>query len=97
MKNLDEIRTVLRTHADTLKRKYGIANLAVFGSVARGSAQEGSDVDILADIVRPIGLLELAGAENYLIDLLNCEIDLIPRRSVRPELRDEILAEAVPV
>jgi uncharacterized protein len=43
---LDEIRALSARLAD-LCRKYGIAELAVFGSVARGSARPDSDVDLL--------------------------------------------------
>jgi predicted nucleotidyltransferase len=97
MKNLSEIKSILRTHAVELRERYGITSLAVFGSVARGEAKEKSDVDILAVFNRPIGLLALCSAENYLIGLLGIEVDLIPREDVRPELRDQIYSEAVAI
>jgi predicted nucleotidyltransferase len=97
MKAFSEISTILRDHTEELRSRFGITNLALFGSVARGEATQRSDVDILADVVRPISLFEIAGAENYLIDLLGCEVDLVLRRSVRPELREGILREAVAV
>jgi len=46
MKTFPEIRTVLHAHVKELQMRYGITNLAVFGSVVRGEAREGSDVDI---------------------------------------------------
>jgi predicted nucleotidyltransferase len=97
MKTLSEIRSILHEHAEELRRHYGITNLAVFGSVVRGEARENSDVDVLADFPDLTGLFELCAAENYLCDLLGAEVDLIPRRSVRRELRDAILHEAVAV
>jgi predicted nucleotidyltransferase len=97
MKNLSEIQSILRRHAVELRERYGITSLAVFGSVARGEAKEKSDVDILAVFDRAIGLLALCSAENYLIELLGIEVDLIPREDVRPELRNQIYSEAVTI
>lgn len=97
MKTLAEIQSILHSHAEELRRKYGLVNLAVFGSVVRGEARDGSDVDILTGFERPISLLTLVDAEFYLSDLLGMKVDLVPARSVRPELKDRILAEAVPV
>lgn len=97
MKPLEEIRSILHAHAKELRKRCGITNLAVFGSVVRGEAGANSDVDILADFSGPFGLLELCAAENYLCDLLGVEVDLIPRKSVRPELKERILREAVAV
>jgi predicted nucleotidyltransferase len=97
MKSLGEIRTILRKHAGEIRDRYGIANLAVFGSIVRGEATEKSDVDILASIERSISLLDIVDAEYYLSDLLGMKVDLVPARSVRPELRERILGEAVPV
>jgi predicted nucleotidyltransferase len=97
MKNLSEIQSIVRAHALELHQRFGIASLAVFGSVARGEAKEESDVDILAVFDRSIGLLALCSAENYLIELLGIDVDLIPREDVRPELRDQIYSEAVAI
>jgi predicted nucleotidyltransferase len=97
MKTLSEIKSVLHAHADELRGRYGITSLAVFGSVARGEAADGSDVDILAEVERPIGLIALVGAENYLTELVGMKVDLVLKRSVRSELRERIIGEAVAV
>ena len=62
MKNLSEIQSIVRAHALELHQRFGIANLAVLGSVVRGEAKEKSDVDILAVFDRSIGLLALCSA-----------------------------------
>ena len=89
--------SVLHEHADEVRERYGITNLAVFGSVVRGEAGGNSDVDVLADVERPIGLIALVGAENYLTELIGIKVDLVLKRSVRSELRDRIFSEAVTV
>jgi predicted nucleotidyltransferase len=97
MRKLSEIQSVLHAHAEELRKRYGLINLAVFGSVVRGEARENSDVDILTGFERPISLLTLVDAEYFLGDLLGVKVDLVPARSVRPELKDRIFREAVPV
>ncbi len=95
MNTLGEIRSVLRAQREVLAERYGIAVVGIFGSRARGEETGESDLDLLAEIVRPISLLELAGAEVYLSDLLGIKVDLVPKRSLRKELKETILAEAI--
>ena len=95
MKNLDEIRTTIRQHRNVLAEKYGVAVVGIFGSYVRGEQEQQSDIDLLAEILRPISLIEIAGAEIYLSETLGIKVDLVPKRSVREELRDNILKEAV--
>jgi len=97
MKTLPEIKSVLHAHAAELRERYGITNLAVFGSVARGEAAEDSDVDILADVPDEMSLLSVIAVENELSDFLGVKVDFIPRTDVRQELKQRIFAEAVAV
>lgn len=97
MKKLDEIRIIIRKNRDVLAEKYGVAVVGVFGSYVRGEQREKSDIDLLVDILRPISLLELVGAEIYLSEILGLRVDLVPKRDVREELRETILAEAVAI
>jgi hypothetical protein len=95
MKTLDEIRETIKAHQDVLAQKYGLTAVGVFGSYVRGEEKAGSDLDVLVEILRPIDLLELVGAEIYLTELLGLKVDLVPKRSLRMELRETILKEAV--
>lgn len=97
MKTLDEITNIIRQHQNTLAEKYGVAVVGVFGSYVRGEQREQSDLDLLAEIVRPISLFELVGAEIYLSEILSVKVDLVPKRDVREELRETILKEAVAI
>ena len=97
MQKLDEIRIIIRKNRDVLAEKYGVAVVGVFGSYVRGEQREKSDIDLLVDILRPISLLELVGAEIYLSEILGLRVDLVPKRDVREELRETILAEAVAI
>jgi hypothetical protein len=95
MKRLDEIRSIIRQHGKVLADKYGVSVVAVFGSYVRDKQKRESDLDLLAEILRPISLLELTGAEIYLSEILGVKVDLVPKRSVREELKETILKEAV--
>ena len=97
MKTLDEIRGTLRQHRAVLAERYGVAVVGIFGSYVRGEQRPSSDIDLLADVLRPVSLLELVGAEIFLSQLLKAKVDLVPERDVRAELRDAILKEAVSV
>ena len=97
MKTLDEIKTLIDHESDVLAEKYGVAVIGIFGSYVRGEETPGSDLDLLAGILRPISLIDLVGAEHYLEDILGMDVDLVPERSLRTELRDDILREAVPI
>jgi len=95
MKTLDEIRSIVGKHRNLLAEKYGIAVVGAFGSYVRGEQNEKSDLDVLVEILRPVSLLELVGAEIYLGEVLGLKVDLVPKRDVRRELRETILSEAV--
>ncbi|MBC8491744.1 MAG: nucleotidyltransferase family protein [Candidatus Marinimicrobia bacterium] len=97
MKDLNEIREIIKQHRNIIADKYGIAIVGIFGSYVRGEQEQRSDIDLLADILRPISLLEMVGAEIYLSEVLEIKVDLVPKRSVREELRDNILEEAVSI
>jgi hypothetical protein len=72
-----------------------VSIVGVVGSYVRGGQRRQSDLDLLAEVLRPVSLLELVGAELYLGEVLGVKVDLIPRRDVRAELREAILKEAV--
>jgi len=75
--------------------RYGIAELAVFGSVARGVATPTSDVDLLYVMVpgRSLGF-SINRLEDELADVFGRRVDLVAKRAVHRMLRDSVLAEA---
>jgi len=93
-----DVLKVLIQHQGELRGKYDVKSLALFGSVARDEASPTSDVDLLVEFDRPVGLLHFIGTHQYIKKLLDAEkVDLVLRRAVLPELRDDIFAEAVNV
>jgi predicted nucleotidyltransferase len=59
--------------------------IGIFGSYARGENRPDSDLDILINIKKPIGLLEFVKMEQELSELLNIKVDLVTERSVKNE------------
>jgi hypothetical protein len=75
--------------------QFAVKSLAVFGSVARGEATENSDIDLLVEFIRPIGLFEFIRLKNYLETLIGFKVDLVTPDAIRPAMRNSILSEAV--
>jgi len=90
----DQILALLKSRRRQLK-KFGIHSLSVFGSVARDQARKNSDVDILVDFEKPVGLFEYARLKMYLEDILGRQVDLVTPEALRKELREDILREAI--
>ena len=97
MRTLADIRSIVRGEQAILAERYGVKVVGLFGSYAREDQERGSDVDLLVEILRPVSLLELVGAELHLSDALGIKVDLVPKRDVREELRETILAESVAI
>lgn len=90
-----EILDRLSAHRDELRAR-GVKSIALFGSLARDEALDTSDVDLLAELDRPTGLLGLIGLKHRLEELLQVDnVDLLTRDGLHPALRERILSEAV--
>jgi predicted nucleotidyltransferase len=78
-----------------LAAKHGARNVRVFGSVARGDADEQSDIDFLVQMAPGRSLLDLGGLQYDLEQLLGCRVDVVTEQGLKARLREEILSEAV--
>lgn len=88
---------LLTTHKPILAQRFGVVRLALFGSVVRDAAKEGSDVDVLVAFDGPATSARYFGVQFYLEDLLGLPVDLVTEKALRPELRPFIEKEAVHV
>lgn len=94
--NRSEVIKKLALFKDELKQ-FSVKDLYLFGSYAREEADEQSDLDILVEFEpgAQIGLFEFARLRRRLCELLGREVDLVTRDALRPEMKDQILREAV--
>ena len=95
MKAINEIKRIIEAHKEELEIKYGVKQIGLFGSFVRYEQKETSDVDILVEFERPIGLLKFVGLQNYLSDMLEVKVDLVMKRALRPRIGESILKEVV--
>jgi len=80
-----------------LASRYGVTQLALFGSTAHNNARSDSDIDILVAFNGPATSERYFGVQFYLEDLFGCDIDLVTEKALREELRPFIEKEAVRV
>jgi predicted nucleotidyltransferase len=97
MRNIDEIKHDLSLLKNIIHKEYGVSKIEVFGSYVRGESREDSDLDVLVDFDRKVDLLDVSGLRIFLSQRMGINVDVVLKRSVRPELKEIILAEAIPV
>lgn len=93
----DEVIKLLEANKSELSIRFGVIDLALFGSTARDTAQEDSDVDILVAFDGPATSKQYFGLQFYLEDLLHCSVDLVTDKALRPELRPYVEQDAIHV
>jgi predicted nucleotidyltransferase len=77
--------------------RHGATKVRVFGSVARGEAQEGSDLDLLVVFEEGRTFLDHARLKLALEGLLGVPVDVVSEGGLAPRLRERVLREAVPL
>ena len=90
----------IEQHRDRIRQivtEHNAAKPRVFGSIARGEDQPGSDVDLLVAFTDEASLLDEVGLRCALTDLLQVEVDVVAVDTLRGSFRDRVLREAVPV
>lgn len=93
---LEEIIKELQSYKKEIRERYGIIILGIFGSFARGEQKESSDVDILVDLEKPIGF-NFFKLWDELEEKLQRKVDLVTLKSLREEIKEDILKEIVKI
>ena len=85
----------LTAFKNTSGKQFGITKLGIFGSVARQSNNEASDLDIVVEVEKPT-LSLMYELRNKLVELFNCNVDLVRfRNSLRPLFKANILNDVI--
>jgi predicted nucleotidyltransferase len=92
MQSLKNIKKTLQNNKLILVKKYGIKDLAIFGSYARNEQNQESDIDILVDFKNPVGI-EFIDLAEELEQILKLKVDLVSKRGLKKEYFASILPE----
>lgn len=97
MKNnhLNPIIRTLKESEDQIKKNYSAEIKGIFGSYVRGQQKGSSDIDILVMFHEGATLFDFVGLANFLEEKLNLKVDIVPIDTVREEIKESILSEAV--
>ena len=91
---------VLHSHRNEIRHavlSHRALNPRVFGSVINGNDQDGSDLDLLVDVLPETTLFDLGGLQDELESLLGLHVDVLTPNDLPAKFRDKVLAEAQPV
>lgn len=94
---IEELLKSKREEILSIAARHGARNVRVFGSVARGEADEASDIDLIVEFELDRSLLDHAGLWLELQELLGCKVDVVSERGIKPRIRERVLREAMPL
>ena len=90
MRRLEEIQEILRQKKPILRERFKVKEIGIFGSFVRGEEKDTSDLDILVELERPVGLIKFVGLQNYLSDELGEKVDLVTKSALKPRIKKNI-------
>jgi len=95
MSNIKKIKKVISANLKTIKTRFAVSTIGVFGSYVRGEQKEDSDLDVIV-VFEPghNDLFNYIRLKAYLEELSGLEVDLVIKNGIKPELRENILGEA---
>jgi len=96
-RSLKEVKLQLRALKPTLKKRFKVETVEIFGSFARSEQDEKSDLDILVTYSELVDFLLIARLRRYLRRKLHMKVDVISKEFLNEYIKEKILEEAVPV
>ncbi len=93
----NDVMSALKENLQLMQSRFGVRNLSVFGSVARGDERPGSDVDVLVEFEQTPTFDQFMDLKLYLEELLRRKVDLVTRHALKPRMRPIIEKEALHV
>ena len=74
---------------------FGVEKIGIFGSFARNEQTKKSDIDILVEFKKPIGLFKFVELEDELSKILKCKVDLVTQNALKPAMKSKVLEDVV--
>ena len=94
-KSLQEIISILTSLKEVIKRDYKAEVIGLFGSYVRGEQRKSSDIDVLVIFLDDASLFDLVGLADFLEEELKIKVDIVPIDTIRKEIKEDVLREAV--
>jgi len=95
MKNKYEILKLLKKELPSLKEKFKVRKIGLFGSYAREEQTKVSDIDMLVEFEAPVGFFKFIELENYLSEKLGAKVDLVTPDALKSLIKPNIIEEAI--
>ena len=96
-RSLEDVKQQLQELKPTLRKRFKVESIEIFGSYARSEQTEKSDLDILVTYSEMVDLLLVAGLRRYLRRKLHKKVDVVSKEFLNKHIRDRVLEEAVSV
>jgi len=91
-----DIQVILQAHKNYLIEKFGVIEIAIFGSYARGEQREDSDVDLIVDFKEGWKTFDnYMNLKFYLEELFGKKVDLVIKSAINPRIKPFIIEEAI--
>ncbi|MDO9323693.1 MAG: nucleotidyltransferase family protein [Methanoregula sp.] len=90
-----DILSSLKKLKGEVAKEYSVKTIGVFGSVAREEQTGKSDIDLLVEFSKPVGFVTFMRLENFLTERLGKQVDLVTSDSLKPVIRQDVLAEVI--
>lgn len=94
-KKVEKITAMLKNLSDEVKEKYNAEIVGIFGSYVQGKQRKSSDLDILVQFLKGATLFDFVRLSDFLEERLKIKVDVVPVDTVRKEIKDRVLKEAV--
>jgi len=85
----------IRDHISELRDTYSVSKLGIFGSFARGEANEASDIDILVEFSDYVDIFHFIRLQHHLTEILGRRVDLVTPDALKPIIKDQVLQEVL--
>jgi predicted nucleotidyltransferase len=92
---LEYVKKQLQELKPTLRKRFKVDSIEIFGSYARSEQTEKSDLDILVTYSEMVDLLLVAGLRRYLRRKLHMKVDVVSKEFLNKHIRDQVLEGAV--
>jgi predicted nucleotidyltransferase len=79
---------ILKKNKGNIKKQFGVKQIGIFGSIARGTAKRGSDIDVLVEFERTVDFFEFIDLKEFLESIFKRNVDLVTKKALKPLIKD---------